>query len=75
MADDLATVERIYLLAGLEMTPAARAAQGRFLAEHPRGKHGRMRYDLEADFGVRADDLRRRFEFYYERFPVEKERA
>jgi hypothetical protein len=75
MAGDLATVEGIYRLAGLEMTPAARAAQGRFLAEHPRGKHGRVRYDLETDFGVRVDDLRRRFGFYYERFAVEKEPA
>ena len=33
-------------------------------------KHGRVVYDLEGDFGVSAEELRRRFDFYFERFPV-----
>jgi hypothetical protein len=73
MADDVGTVERIYALAGLEMTPAARAALERFMAENPRGKHGRILYDLKADFGVEPEALRKRFDFYFERFPVEVE--
>jgi hypothetical protein len=73
MADDVGTVERIYALAGLEMTPGASAAQGDFMAKNPRGKHGRIRYDLKADFGVEPEELRKRFDFYFERFPIEIE--
>ena len=74
MADDVGMVERIYRLAGLEMTAAARASLERFVAEHPRGKHGRIAYDLQGDFGIDPEQLRRRFDFYFERFPVEAER-
>lgn len=70
MQDELATVERIYALADLEMTPAARARLDAYRADNPRGKHGRILYDLEADFGVDPDALRQRFAFYYDRFPV-----
>lgn len=70
MADDIAMVERIYHLAGLEMTPQARAMLAGFMEENPRGKHGRVRYDLKADFGIDPDQLRERFAFYFERFAV-----
>jgi hypothetical protein len=73
MLDDIGTVERIYALADLEMTPAARAALDAFMAENPRGKHGRIVYDLKADFGVDPGELRKRFDFYFERFPIEVE--
>ena len=74
MSDDIATVERIYELAGLEMTPAARVELDAYVKTNPRGKHGRIIYDLKADFGVDPDELRRRFDFYFERFPVRAER-
>jgi len=74
MADDLATVERIYQLADLEMTPGARADLDAYLAANPRGKHGRIVYDLKADFGVDPDELRSRFDFYFDKFPVRPER-
>ena len=74
MADDVGMVERIYQRAGLEMTPEARRALDDFMAENPRGKFGRVIYDLKADFGIDPDELRKRFDFYFERFPVEAER-
>jgi hypothetical protein len=74
MADDVATVEQIYALAGLPMTPEARASLERYMAENPRGKHGRIVYDLKGDFGIDPDELRQRFEFYFEAFPVRVER-
>ncbi|NND67918.1 MAG: sulfotransferase, partial [Halioglobus sp.] len=40
---------------------------------HPRGKHGQVVYDLRGDFGVEPDVLRKRFDFYFERFPVQVE--
>jgi hypothetical protein len=74
MADDVAMVERIYALADLEMTRAARADLDAYMAAHPRGKHGRVVYDLPGDFGIDPDSLRERFAFYFERFPVQAER-
>ena len=73
MADDVATVERIYALADLEMTAEARAALDAFMVAHPRGKHGRVAYDLRGDFGIDPDALRARFAFYLERFAVRPE--
>jgi Sulfotransferase family len=73
MQDDLAMVERIYTLAGLPLTHAARAQQGAYMAANPRGKHGRVVYDLKADFGIDPAALRERFAFYFERFPVRAE--
>ena len=46
-----------------------------YLAANPRGKHGRVLYDLAGDFGVDVGALRRRFQFYYDRFPVRRERV
>jgi hypothetical protein len=73
MADDLGTVERIYARAGLPMTDEARAAMTAFLAENRRGKHGRVVYDLRADFGLDPSEVRERFRFYFERFAVRPE--
>jgi len=73
MLDDVATVERIYELAGLPMTPEARAMLGHYLQANPRGKHGRIVYDLKGDFGVDRDELRERFAFYFDRFAVQPE--
>jgi hypothetical protein len=69
MADDIAMVERIYTRAGLDLTEAARAELQTFMVAHPRGAEGRMVYDLEGDFGISAEALRERFNFYFERFP------
>ncbi len=73
MADDVATVERIYELAGLPVTEDAKAQLDAYMVANPRGKHGRIRYDLQGDFGVDPQVLRDRFAFYYERFPVRVE--
>jgi len=73
MADDVAMVERIYALADLPMTGAARARLDAFMKDNPRGKHGRVVYYLRADFGVEPAELRKRFDFYRERFPVQVE--
>jgi hypothetical protein len=73
MADDLGMVEQIYARAGLEMTATARGELTRFIADHPRGKHGQVVYDLRQDFGVDPVHLRERFGFYFEEFPVRVE--
>jgi len=73
MADDVAMVERIYHRASLEMTPQARRVLEGFMAGNPRGKFGRIVYDLQADFGIDPAQLRERFRFYCDRFPVRAE--
>lgn len=72
MADDVAMVERIYGLAGQPMTSEARTAMESFMAEHPRGRHGRVVYDL-ADFGLDPIECRAALCFYRDRFGVETE--
>ena len=39
------------------------------VAAHPRGKEGRVVYDLQGDFGCDPAALRKRFGFYFEAFP------
>jgi hypothetical protein len=73
MADDFATVERIYEAAGLLMTAEARAQIQGYLREHPRGKEGQVVYDLRRDFDAEPAELRRPFGFYLDRFPVRVE--
>jgi hypothetical protein len=73
MADDIAMVRKIYDKAGLPMTDQAAAELQRFIEDHPRGKHGRIVYNLQQDFGVDPDELRKRFDFYFDQFPVQAE--
>ena len=73
MQDDVAMVRRIYELADLEMTEAAESDLSAYMQANPRGKHGRVLYDLAGDFGVSGEELRERFKFYFDRFPVEVE--
>jgi len=73
MANDMAIVEQIYAKAGLELTATARAQIDQFVKDHPRGKEGRVVYDLKNDFGVDPAELRQRFKFYFDQFPVRAE--
>jgi hypothetical protein len=73
MADQRRTIERVYAQAGLPLTAAASERIDAYLNANPRGKYGRVVYDLKGDFGVDVAALRRRFQFYYDRFPVQHE--
>ncbi|QDX80812.1 sulfotransferase family protein [Denitratisoma sp. DHT3] len=73
MADEMGTVAQVYATAGLELTPVAQARLDRYVADHPRGKEGKVIYNLKRDFGVAPDELRERFRFYFDRFPVRAE--
>jgi hypothetical protein len=75
MADDVAMVERIYARTAQPLTPATRGLLDAFMAEHPRGKHGRLEYDLRGDFGLDPDVVRARFDYYFDRFPIRAEVA
>ena len=67
MADEMGTAERLYDVAAEPLTDAARSAISTYLAGHRRGRHGRV--DTSAQmFGLDADELRRRFASYTDRF-------
>jgi hypothetical protein len=70
MADDVGTVERIYERNDRVMTSDAREQLDTFMADHPRGRYGRIAYDLRGDFGLDPDTVRARFGYYFDRFPV-----
>ncbi|MGO8872870.1 MAG: sulfotransferase family protein [Acidimicrobiales bacterium] len=69
MADDLAMAEKILDVAGMEVDDRARKEMTAYLAGNPRGKDGRVVYDLRGDFGLDPAVLQERFAFYYEAFP------
>jgi Sulfotransferase family len=71
--DDMGTVAAIYARAGLPMTPAAESEIRAFAGDHRRGRHGQVIYDLQRDFGLDPKTVRRRFDFYFERFAVRPE--
>jgi hypothetical protein len=73
MADDMAVVEKIYSLADLPMTALARSQLQAHLQQNPRGKHGKMTYNLSEQFGVQPQQLRERYAIYFDRFPVKAE--
>lgn len=73
MADDLGTLERIYDRAGLGMSDEARAAIDHYIETHPRGRHGKVVYDLEGDFGIARESMYDLFANYMEAFPVKRE--
>jgi hypothetical protein len=69
MADDLATATKILGAAGMEVTAESGAELTSYLAGNPRGKEGRVLYDLRGDFRLEPAELHERFAFYYEAFP------
>ncbi len=73
MADDMGQIGKIEDKAGLPFTPAVKAQIAQFLADHPRGKEGRVLYNLKRDFGTDPAELRKRFQFYFDAFPVKAE--
>jgi hypothetical protein len=72
MADDVAMVERIYAIAAQPMGGDVRAAMDSFMADHPRGRHGGIVYDL-TQFGLDRAERRASLQFYVDRFGVEIE--
>jgi hypothetical protein len=70
MADEAGTVAAVYELAGLSLTDAARAEIEAYRTAHPRGKEGRVVYDLRTDFGATPEQVRDRFGFYFDAHDV-----
>ncbi|OCB13704.1 hypothetical protein A5717_11925 [Mycolicibacterium porcinum] len=71
--NEMPLLAQLYDRGGVELTAKARKHFQQYLDGNPRGKHGRIRYDLQRHFGVSADELRGRFDFYFNRFDVRPE--
>ena len=67
MSDEQGTLRAVYALAGQPYDDGVQAAMAAFIAEHPRGRHGEVSYDL-ADLGLDPDDVARRLSGYRRRF-------
>lgn len=67
--DPISEVERIYEHFGDTLTPAARAAMERYMAENPKGKHGTHEYSLE-DYGLTRERVHAEFADYIERYNI-----
>ncbi len=73
MADNMGVLGEIYDLAGIGLDAAARAAIDQYIEDHPRGRSGKVEYDLEGQFGIQREDLYRDFAYYLDAFPVQRE--
>lgn len=72
MGAELDVVKRIYALAGMPFDESTQHGIDEYNRTHPRGRFGRVLYDL-ADFELDGAVLRERFRFYTDRFPVRLE--
>lgn len=71
--NEMPVLEELYRCGQVELTPEVRRCFQQYLDGNPRGKHGRIRYDLRRHFEISPDDLRGRFDFYFDRFDVRPE--
>ncbi len=68
MRDDLAMASHVIETAGVDVTPEARQNLASYVAGNPRGKDGRVVYDLQGDFGLDPAELYDRYGFYFDAF-------
>jgi hypothetical protein len=73
VTDDVKAAAGVLERAGLPVSDESIADVEGYMASHPRGKDGRVVYDLEGDFGLKADELRDRFAFYTDEFDIRSE--
>ena len=73
VGDDVRAATRVFERAGLPVTDDHLADLEHYMASHPRGRNGRVVYDLEGDFGLDRDELHRRFAFYTDQFEIRTE--
>lgn len=69
MADPMGELETIYRGAELPFDEQTRNVFQTAIDANKRGKHGQLAYDLRGDFGLDPAEIRKRFSFYFERFP------
>jgi hypothetical protein len=73
IADDIGSAQRVLEAAGLPTSPEHTQDLKDYMAHHQRGRAGRVVYDLAGDFNLNLGELRERFRFYTDLFPVRHE--
>ncbi len=73
MADDVGSAHKVLVRAGLPETSQSAQDMRDYMEHHPRGRAGRVVYDMAGDFGLDIAALRERFRFYTDQFPVRHE--
>lgn len=71
--NEMSLLTDLYRRSGTELTDKVQRQFQKYLDGNPRGKHGRIRYDLRRHFGISPEELRARFDFYFNRFDVRAE--
>jgi len=71
--DPNAILGEIYAKAGLPLDADTLATLHTYHADHDPSVKGRVVFNLERDFDITPEDIRRDFNFYFDRFPVERE--
>ncbi|NBQ41815.1 MAG: sulfotransferase [Mycobacteriaceae bacterium] len=71
--DEMSQLRALYELAGVDIPRRVDERFRSYIDANPRGKKGRIRYDLTGHFGVTPRELRSRFDFYFDRFDVRPE--
>jgi Sulfotransferase family len=68
-------LKAIYAKADLPLSDVMLADLKAYHADHDAAHQGKIVYDLEGHFGVTATEIRKHFDFYFDRFPVQVEVA
>lgn len=63
----------IYAKAEMPLDAETLATLHQYHADNDPGVKGRVIFNLERDFDITAEDIRQQFQFYFDRFPVQKE--
>ena len=66
-------LRQIYAKADLPLDEDTLQALHQYHRDHDPAVNGKVKFDLEGDFGLTAEDVRQHFQFYFDRFPVEVE--
>lgn len=72
MANDMQTIKDIYASVQQPMNEEALLQMQDYMTQHPRGRLGRIKYDLKA-LGVDVVALRARYRFYTDHFEIHEE--
>jgi hypothetical protein len=68
-------LKAIYAKADLPLSDDMLTDLKAYHADHDAGHQGKIVYDLEGHFSVTATEIRKHFDFYFDRFPVQAEVA
>ncbi len=69
MADPFAEMKKLYAHFDEELSAEAAASMTAFLANNPKGKHGKHEYSLE-EYGLNKDMVRERFKGYCDKYSI-----